>query len=63
MKVTLENERLIKDLDLIIPKLDFSSTTAKDFKLSKKEIYFKLGQRAVVDMLLEALSKTKKGEQ
>ncbi|WP_086241860.1 MULTISPECIES: hypothetical protein [Campylobacter] len=62
MKVSLDNERLIKELDLAIPKLDFSSISSKDFKLNKKELYFRLGQRAVVDMLLEALSNNKKGE-
>lgn len=62
MKVALDNERLIKELDLAIPKLDFSSISSKDFKLNKKELYFRLGQRAVVDMLLEALSNNKKGE-
>lgn len=62
MKVSLDNERLIKELDLAIPKLDFSSISSKDFKLNKKELYFSLGQRAVVDMLLEALSNNKKGE-
>lgn len=62
VKVALDNERLIKELDLAIPKLDFSSISSKDFKLNKKELYFRLGQRAVVDMLLEALSNNKKGE-
>lgn len=62
VKVSLDNERLIKELDLAIPKLDFSSISSKDFKLNKKELYFRLGQRAVVDMLLEALSNNKKGE-
>ncbi len=62
VKVSLDNERLIKELDLAIPKLDFSSINSKDFKLNKKELYFRLGQRAVVDMLLEALNNNKKGE-
>ena len=62
VKVSLDNERLIKELDLAIPKLDFSSITSKDFKLNKKELYFRLGQRALVDMLLEALNNNKKGE-
>lgn len=62
VKVSLDNERLIKELDLAIPKLDFSSVSSKDFKLNKKELYFRLGQRAVVDMLLEALNNNKKGE-
>ena len=62
VKVSLDNERLIKELDLAIPKLDISSITSKDFKLNKKELYFRLGQRAVVDMLLEALNNNKKGE-
>lgn len=62
VKVSLDNGRLIKELDLAIPKLDFSSINSKDFKLNKKELYFRLGQRAVVDMLLEALNNNKKGE-
>ena len=62
VKVSLDNERLIKELDLARPKLDFSSITSKDFKLNKKELYFRLGQRALVDMLLEALNNNKKGE-
>lgn len=62
VRVSLDNERLIKELDLAIPKLDFSSITSKDFKLNKKELYFRLGQRALVDMLLEALNNNKKGE-
>lgn len=62
VKVSLDNERLIKELDLAIPKLDFSSISSKDFKLNKKELYFRLGQRALVDMLLEALNSNKKGE-
>ena len=62
VKVSLDNERLIKELDLAIPKLDFSSISSKDFKLNKKELYFRLGQRALVDMLLEALNNNKKGE-
>ena len=62
VKVSLDNERLIKDLDLAIPKLDFSSISSKDFKLNKKELYFRLGQRALVDMLIEALNNNKKGE-
>jgi hypothetical protein len=62
VKVSLDNERLIKELDLAIPKLDFSSIASKDFKLNKKELYFRLGQRALVDMLLEALNNNKKGE-
>ena len=62
MKVSLDNEKLIKELDLAIPKLDFSSSSSKDFKLNKKELYFRLGQRALVDMLIEALNNNKKGE-
>lgn len=61
LPITIYHEKLINALDSIYPKLDVRSIKSPDFSLSKKELYFKLGQRSVVDNLIQNLNQLKKG--
>lgn len=57
--VSLEHERLIKSLDVNYPKLDIRNSKCPDFALSERELFFKLGQRAVIENLIAKLELAK----
>lgn len=57
--ININHERLVLALDKAYPRLSIRNTKSPDFTLSEKELYFKLGQRSVIDFLLDELEKTK----
>ena len=57
--IDINHERLVLALDEAYPRLSIRNTRSPDFNLSEKELYFKLGQRSVIDFLLDELEKTK----
>lgn len=60
--IALEHERLILVLNEIYPKVYIRSPKSPDFNLSREELYFRLGQRSVIDNLIDELNQLKKGE-
>ena len=63
LPLSLNHEKLIIALDEKYSKIYIRSPKSPDFKLGRKEMYFRLGQRSVIDALLEELKQLKqKGE-
>lgn len=60
LQVSLNHERLIKSLDVSYPKLDIRNSKCPDFSLSERELFFKLGQRSVIESLIAKLELVKK---
>lgn len=64
LPVSIDHEKLIMALDKATPKLDIRNPNSKDFNLSERELFFRYGERAVIDRLVEALQiSKKKGDQ
>lgn len=57
--ISIDHERLILALNEAYPRLSIRNTKSPDFNLSEKELYFKLGQRSVIDFLIDELEKLK----
>lgn len=60
--ISIDHERLVVALNEVYPRLSIRNTKSPDFNLSEKELYFKLGQRSVIDFLLDELEKIKRKE-
>lgn len=59
VQVSINHEKLIRGLDKSYPKLDIRNSKCPDFSLSERELFFKLGQRSVVENLLAKLEVAK----
>ena len=60
--INIDHERLVVALNEAYPRLSIRNSKSPDFNLSEKELYFKLGQRSVIDFLLDELEKIKRKE-
>jgi hypothetical protein len=63
LPITLDHEKLIMSLEKNYPKIDVRSLKSPDFNLTERELFFRLGQRALIDNLIDNLNKLKRGEQ
>lgn len=58
LKIPLYSEALIRErLPKMFPKVDFSTSKSDGLLLPERELYFRLGQQAVVDLLIAMLDK------
>lgn len=55
IQVSINHEKLINSLDKSYPKLDIRNSKCPDFGLSEREMFFKLGQRSVIENLIAKL--------
>lgn len=60
VQVSINHEKLIKSLDVSYPKLDIRNSKCTDFNLSERELFFKLGQRSVIENLIAKLEVAKR---
>lgn len=63
LPVSLEHEKLIMCLDKNYPKIDIRNPKSPDFSLTERELFFRLGQRALIETLIDSLKLNKKGDQ
>lgn len=59
VQVSINHEKLIRSLDVSYPKLDIRNSKCPDFSLSEREMFFKLGQRSVIESLIAKLEVAK----
>lgn len=60
VQVSINHEKLIRSLDVSYPKLDIRNSKCADFSLSERELFFKLGQRSVIENLIAKLEVAKR---
>ena len=51
--ISIDHERLIVALNEAYPRLSIRNSKSLDFNLTKRELYFNLGQRSDIDFLID----------